>query len=150
MSHYRLVWFLDEGFERVRTILPKKEQTDRCGSQHPTYVSIYSIALLWSNQLVAFLHVLPRIGGRFNRSGKSTCLTKEQIKIFCLNLPIKYSLLAELMYFSVGHVKEITTIKVHNLSFNKATITIQKTSTEIWNQRWSPAIQESWMGWNHG
>ena len=45
-----------------------------------------------------------------NRSGKSACLTRSQIEEFCSNLPIKYSILAELMYYSAGRVREITTI----------------------------------------
>ena len=72
------------------------------------------------------------------RSGKSDCLPKDQIESFCSNLPIKYSLLAELMYFSAGPVKEITTIKVRNLNFADGTITIEKSSTKTKESRMIP------------
>ncbi len=73
-----------------------------------------------------------------NRSGKSACLTEDQIESICSNLPIKYSLLAELMYFSAGRVKEITTIKVRNLNFVDGTITIEKSSTKTKESRMVP------------
>ena len=73
-----------------------------------------------------------------NRSGKSTCLSENQIEIFCSNLPIKYSLLAELMYFSAGRVKEITTIGVRNLNFKDGTLTIEKSSTKTKESRMVP------------
>ena len=73
-----------------------------------------------------------------NRSGKSVCLTEDQIESFCSNLPIKYSLLAELMYFSAGRVKEITTIKVRNLNFVDGTLTIEKSSTKTKESRMIP------------
>ena len=73
-----------------------------------------------------------------NRSGKSACLTEIQIETFCSNLPIKYSLLAELMYFSAGRVKEITTIKVRNLNFKDGSLTIEKSSTKTKESRMVP------------
>lgn len=73
-----------------------------------------------------------------NRSGKSTCLTQKQIEYFSSNLPIKYSLLSELMYFSAGRVKEITTIRVRNLNFKDGTLTIEKSSTKTKESRMIP------------
>jgi len=73
-----------------------------------------------------------------NRSGKSACLTEKQIEYFCSNLPIKYSLLSELMYFSSGRVKEITTIKVRNLNLKDETLTIEKSSTKTKESRMIP------------
>jgi len=73
-----------------------------------------------------------------NRSGKSACLTKLQIEIFCSNLPIKYGLLSELMYFAAGRVKEITTIRVRNLNFQDETLTIEKSSTKTKESRMIP------------
>ena len=85
-----------------------------------------------------------------NRSGKSACLTESQIESFCSNLPIKYSLLAELMYFSAGRVKEITTIKVRNLNFQDGTLTIEKSSTKTKESRMvpiHPRVMEGLSSW---
>jgi integrase/recombinase XerD len=85
-----------------------------------------------------------------NRSGKSACLTESQIESFCSNLPIKYSLLAELMYFSAGRVKEITTIKVRNLNFQDGTLTIEKSSTKTKESRMvpiHPRVMEDLSSW---
>ena len=90
-----------------------------------------------------------------NRSGKSTCLTEEQIELFCSNLPFKYSLLAELLYFSAGRVKEITTIRVRNLNFRDGTLTIEKSSTKTKESRSvpiHPRVMEGLGSWikEHG
>ena len=85
-----------------------------------------------------------------NRSGKSACLTENQIESFCSNLPIKYSLLAELMYYSAGRVKEITTIKVRNLNFQDGTLTIEKSSTKTKESRMvpiHPRVMEGLESW---
>jgi integrase/recombinase XerD len=87
--------------------------------------------------LIEDLPDLPKMC-KTNRSGKSTCLTEHQIEIFCSNLPIKYSLLAELMYFSAGRVKEVTTIRVRNLNFKDGTLTIEKSSTKTKESRMVP------------
>jgi len=73
-----------------------------------------------------------------NRSGKSTILSKDQIEVFCANLPEKFSLLAELLYFSAGRVKEIASIRVRNLNFASGTLTIEKSSTKTNETRQVP------------
>ena len=73
-----------------------------------------------------------------NRSGKSSCLTENQIESFCSNLPEKYSLLSELLYFSAGRVQEITTIKVRNMNFKDGSLTIEKSSTKTKESRMIP------------
>ena len=73
-----------------------------------------------------------------NRSGKSTCLSKQEVETIASNLPLKYGLLAELMYYSAGRVKEITTIRVRNLNFNKQLITLEKGSTKTRETRQVP------------
>ena len=73
-----------------------------------------------------------------NRSGKSTCLSKQVVETIASNLPLKYGLLAELMYYSAGRVKEITTIRVRNLNFNKQLITLEKGSTKTRETRQVP------------
>ena len=73
-----------------------------------------------------------------NRSGKSATLTKHQVEIFCSNLPQKYSLLAELLYYSAGRVKEITTIRVRNINFKDGMVTLEKSSTKTKETRQVP------------
>ena len=73
-----------------------------------------------------------------NRSGKSICLSKQEVETIASNLPLKYGLLAELMYYSAGRVKEITTIRVRNLNFNKQLITLEKGSTKTRETRQVP------------
>lgn len=73
-----------------------------------------------------------------NRSGKAAVLTPQQLETFFANLPIKYGLLAELMYLSAGRVKEISTLKVRNINFNDGSITIEKSSTKTKESRSVP------------
>ena len=85
-----------------------------------------------------------------NRSGKSACLNENQIEIFCSNLPIKYSLLSELMYFSSGRVKEISTIRVRNLNFQDGILTIEKSSTKTKESKMipiHPRVMEGLKSW---
>jgi len=73
-----------------------------------------------------------------NRSGQSATLTQSQLEMFCSNLPQKYSLLAELMYFSAGRVSEIRTIRVRNLNFKDGLLTLEKSSTKTKTTRQIP------------
>lgn len=73
-----------------------------------------------------------------NRSGQSATLTQSQLELFCSNLPQKYSLLAELMYFSAGRVSEIRTIRVRNLNFKDGLLTLEKSSTKTKTTRQIP------------
>lgn len=85
-----------------------------------------------------------------NRSGKAACLTTTQLESFYSNLPVKYSLLAELLYFSAGRVKEITTIKVRNVNLKEGSITIEKSSTKTKETRTvpiHPRVVESLQSW---
>ena len=54
------------------------------------------------------------------------------------NLPEKYSLLAEVMYFSAGRVKEIASLKVRNLNIKDSLLTIEKSSTKTKETRQIP------------
>lgn len=65
-----------------------------------------------------------------NRSGQSATITKSQLELFCSNLPEKYSLLAEVMYFSAGRVSEIRTIRVRNINFTDGLLTLEKSTTK--------------------
>lgn len=76
--------------------------------------------------------------GKNNRNGQSTILNRNQVECICSNLPEKYSLLAELMYFSSGRVKEISTLKVKNLNFKDGILTIEKSSTKTKESRQVP------------
>lgn len=73
-----------------------------------------------------------------NRSGQSATITQSQLELFCSNLPEKYSLLAELMYFSAGRVSEIRTIRVRNLNFTDGMLTIEKSTTKTKTTRQVP------------
>ena len=78
-----------------------------------------------------------------NRSGQSCCLTQKQLGQFCSNLPEKYSLLSEMMYFSAGRVREVTTIKVKNLNFKTQLLTLEKSSTKTRETRTVPIREET-------
>ena len=43
-----------------------------------------------------------------NRSGKATVISKHQLQLVSKGLPDKYSLLAEMLYFSAGRLKNIS------------------------------------------
>ena len=73
-----------------------------------------------------------------NRSGKAACLSKNELEQFLSNLPEKYSLLAETMYFSAGRVGEISSIKVRNLNRYDSSITLEKSSTKTKESRSVP------------
>ena len=60
------------------------------------------------------------------------------MEIFLANLPRKYSLLAELMYFSAGRVQEIASLKVRNINQKDALLTIEKSSTKTKQTRQIP------------
>lgn len=73
-----------------------------------------------------------------NRSGKSAVITKSQLEKFCSNLPVKYSLLAETLYFTAGRVKEISTLRVRNINFKDGMVLIEKSSTKTKETRSIP------------
>ena len=65
-----------------------------------------------------------------NRSGKATVISKHQLQLVSKGLPDKYSLLAEMLYFSAGRLREITTLKVRNINFQEELVVIEKSSTK--------------------
>jgi integrase/recombinase XerD len=73
-----------------------------------------------------------------NRSGKSAVITKSQMERFCASLPVKYSLLAETLYFTAGRVKEITSLRVRNINFRDGMVVIEKSSTKTKETRSVP------------
>ena len=73
-----------------------------------------------------------------NRSGKSALLSKDQLEILVASLPEKYSLLAELLYFSAGRVSEVTNIKVRNLNLTDGLVTFEKSTTKTKETRQVP------------
>ena len=73
-----------------------------------------------------------------NRSGKSALLSKQQLEILVASLPEKYSLLAELLYFSAGRVSEVTSIKVRNLNLTDGLVTFEKSTTKTKETRQVP------------
>jgi len=73
-----------------------------------------------------------------NRSGKSALLSKQQLEMLVASLPEKYSLLAELLYFSAGRVSEVTSIKVRNLNLTDGLVTFEKSTTKTKETRQVP------------
>ena len=73
-----------------------------------------------------------------NRSGKSKCLNKEQLEDFISNLPQKYGLLAETMYFLAARVGEATSIRVRNINSNYQVVTLEKMTTKCKETREIP------------
>ncbi len=73
-----------------------------------------------------------------NRNGKATCLSKPQLERFLSNLPVKYALLAETMYFLASRVGESTSIRVRNININDRLITLEKSSTKCKESRQIP------------
>ncbi len=76
-----------------------------------------------------------------HRSGKATCLSDEELECFHANLPQKYSLLSELMYFTAGRVGEITSIRVRNINFKEGIVILEKSSTKTNETRQIPIPQ---------
>jgi len=73
-----------------------------------------------------------------NRSGKSAVLNKRQLEMVFASLPEKYSLLAEILYFSAGRVSEATNLKVNNINFTDGLVTFEKSSTKTKETRQVP------------
>ena len=73
-----------------------------------------------------------------NRSGKAAVLTNAQLERFFGQLSEKYSVLAEVMLYSAGRVKEITTLKVRNINFTDGLLTIEKSTTKTKETRQVP------------
>ena len=73
-----------------------------------------------------------------NRSGKSALLSKQQLEILVASLPEKYSLLAELLYFSAGRDSEVTNIRVRNLNLTDGLVTFEKSATKTKETRQVP------------
>ena len=84
-----------------------------------------------------------------NRSGKATLLTRQQLELFLANLPVKYALPAELMYFTTGRVNQLITLCIR--SIKDALLTIEKSSTKTKETRQVPLPKnllgnlESWI-----
>ena len=73
-----------------------------------------------------------------NRSGKSAVLNKRQLEMVFASLPEKYSLLAEILYFSAGRVSEVSNLKVNNINFTNGLVTFGKSSTKTKETRQVP------------
>ena len=79
-------------------------------------------------------------------------LTQEQLELFLGQLPEKYSVLAEVMYFTAGRVKEICTLKVRSINFQDGLLTIEKASTKTKETRQVPlprTVLEHLRSWIH-
>ena len=72
------------------------------------------------------------------RSGKASILSTKQLEKFLTQLPEKYALLAETMYFSAGRVGEISSLRVRNINFSNGIIILEKSSTKTKETRQIP------------
>jgi len=90
-----------------------------------------------------------------NRSGKSALLTKTQLEVFTANLPVKYSLLAETLYYTAGRVSEVTNLRVRNLNLQDGLVTFEKSTTKTKETRQVPLpsslrqLFENWITSNN-
>jgi len=85
-----------------------------------------------------------------NRSGKAAVISQDQLEHLCSNLPLKYSILAELLYFSAGRVREITTLRVRNINIKDELVVIEKSSTKTKETRsvpMHPRVIEELKSW---
>ena len=85
-----------------------------------------------------------------NRSGKAKCLNKNQLESFISNLPQKYGLLAETMYFLAARVGEATSIRVRNINSNYQVVTLEKMTTKCKETREIPIgskLLKELQGW---
>jgi len=73
-----------------------------------------------------------------NRCGKSSLLSKNERELLSANLPEKYSLLSQLLYYTAGRVSEITTLRVRNINMKDYILTIEKSSTKTKETRQIP------------
>ena len=62
----------------------------------------------------------------------------EQLEAFISNLPQKYGLLAETMYFLAARVGEATSIRVRNINSNYQVVTLEKMTTKCKETREIP------------
>ena len=76
-----------------------------------------------------------------NRSGKSAVLNKRQLEMVFASLPEKYSLLAEILYFSAGRVSEVTNLKVNNINFTDGLVTFEKSSMAREGHLWRRSLR---------
>ena len=65
-----------------------------------------------------------------NRSGKAAVLGKKELTLTFESLPEKYSLIAQVLYYSAGRVSEVTNLKVYNINFKDELVTFEKSSTK--------------------
>ena len=70
-----------------------------------------------------------------NRSGKASTLSEKQISQLLDYLPEKYSLLAEVLFWSAGRVTEVSNIKVKNINFKEETLILEKSTTKMKQSR---------------
>ena len=70
-----------------------------------------------------------------NRSGKAATLSEKQISQLLDYLPEKYSLLAEILFWSAGRVTEVSNIKVKNINFREETLILEKSTTKMKKSR---------------
>ena len=67
---------------------------------------------------------------KVNRSGKSKVLTTKERDLIWSNLPTKYRLISEVLYWSAGRVTEVLNIRVRNLVAARGLVVLEKGTTK--------------------
>ena len=65
-----------------------------------------------------------------NRSGKSKILSMEERTFIQTDLPEKYRLITEVLYWSAGRIGEVLSIRVRNLAPDTALVILERQTTK--------------------
>ena len=67
---------------------------------------------------------------KVNRSGKAKVLSAEERELIFRELPEKYRLIAETLYWSAGRIREVLTIRVRNLVPDREMVVLERQTTK--------------------
>tara|TARA_Y100000004_G_scaffold190677_1_gene248175 strand:- start:547 stop:1140 length:594 start_codon:yes stop_codon:yes gene_type:complete len=67
---------------------------------------------------------------KVNRSGKAKVLSSEERALIKKELPEKYSLISEILYWSAGRISEVLSIRVRNLVPNTGMVILERQTTK--------------------
>ena len=67
---------------------------------------------------------------KVNRTGKSKVLSKSERDLIQTELPEKYKLIAETLYWSAGRIREVLNIRVRNLVPDRGMVVLERDTTK--------------------
>ena len=67
---------------------------------------------------------------KVNRSGKAKVLSSDERALIKKELPEKYSLISEILYWSAGRISEVLSIRVRNLVPNTGMVILERQTTK--------------------